>query len=301
MYNDGSYTMRLTAVRSKQTSSFATKADRASFLPKNKDVKPEPGSYNLPTAIIIKKRHPSHLQNFGSSDSRIYSGGPRSLQLSTGPGTYNPLTSDFDKHYARILKNKRLLAKSTWATSVAFSTTDKRTAVFEHENLNHVTDAYYYPKTNIADSVPREAKNGAFGSNTKRFNFPDQAYMDPDVVNEPFSDVEQVGQGTVGGKNVERAAKGQTYMVLNKLVNAPKPMSSFSYSKERFDDKINQLGPPPGTYDVAPTWNLKSGLIMKPDPKLDATRDVRKPAVATTSPGPGDYILPSAIKVLKTI
>merc|ERR1712216_549859 len=106
----------------------------------------------------------------------------RSMQLALGPGTYNPLTSDFDKLYARILKNKRLIAKSQHATGIAFNATDKRTAVFEPENLNHVTDATYAPRTNIADQIPKQAKNGAFGSDTQRFNFPDQAYLNPDIV-----------------------------------------------------------------------------------------------------------------------
>lgn len=300
MYNDGSYTMRLNAVRSQKTSSFATNADRSSFLPKSKEVRPEPGSYNLPSAISIKKRPEAYLQNFGSSDSRIAQTVPRSMQLALGPGTYNPLTSDFDKLYARILKNKRLIAKSQHATGIAFNATDKRTAVFEPENLNHVTDATYAPRTNIADQIPKQAKNGAFGSDTQRFNFPDQAYLNPDIVKEPFSDVEEVGNATVGGSDGQRATKGKTRMVLNKLVDAPQPMSSFSYTKERFEDKINQLGPPPGSYDVAPSWTKKGGVpVMKPDPKLDLSRDVRQPAVPDTMPGPGDYTLPSSIKVPK--
>ena len=86
-------------------------------------------------------------------------------------------------------------------------------------------------------------------------------------------------------------------MVLNKLIGAKQPLSSFSYSKERFEDKILQQGPPPGCYSVAPSWVLKAGVKMRPDPSL--TKAPRRTEGNYSMPGPGDYVLPSSFKAPK--
>ena len=47
-------------------------------------------------------------------------------QLITAPGDYNPLTSDFEIQRLQILKHKKLTNRSYWASSVAFTGTEKR-------------------------------------------------------------------------------------------------------------------------------------------------------------------------------
>lgn len=297
IYNDGSYTMKLNAARRQQSSSFESKTERE-VVPRHilKEKRPAPGSYTLPSAISIKTK-PAHLQNFGSSDARIKDAIPRSLRLNTAPGSYDPLTSDFDKNYRKTLKQNMLRAKSQWARSIAFNATGKKTAVFEPENIVKTTDATYYPKTTIADHIAKENPNGPFGSNTKRMTFPDASYQDPDVVAEVFGDSE-AGNATFGHNEGKRAEKGYNStgarMVLNKLIGATQPMSSFSYSKERFEDKIIQQGPPPGSYNVAPNWSLKAGVKMKPDPSL--TKKAKATQDDYPMPGPGDYVLTSSFK-----
>ena len=50
----------------------------------------------------------------------------RSNRLRTAPGDYDPLTSDFELSRLRILKQKRLVARSSWAGDVGFAATEMR-------------------------------------------------------------------------------------------------------------------------------------------------------------------------------
>ena len=88
----------------------------------------------------------------------------------------------------------------------------------------------------------------------------------------------------------KRFSEGKTRLVNNKLINAPKPISSFSNST-RFEDKIADMGPPPGTYDTAPSWKAKGVVPMVPD------ANVIKKKQPETLPGPGEYDIPSTIRV----
>ena len=47
-------------------------------------------------------------------------------RLIVAPGDYNPLTSDFEKVRLKALKQKKLTNRSLWASSVAFTGTEKR-------------------------------------------------------------------------------------------------------------------------------------------------------------------------------
>ena len=49
---------------------------------------------------------------------------PRSLRNFTAPGAYNPLASDFDKLRMKILKQKKMASRSSWAQNVAFTSTE---------------------------------------------------------------------------------------------------------------------------------------------------------------------------------
>lgn len=298
VYNDGSFVMRLNSVKRRQTSSFASNSKRESDLPNPREKRPEPGSYTLPSAIQVKTK-PPELQNFGSSDSRLKDPIARSLRLAVAPGSYDPLTSDFDNLYAKILKQKRMISKSPWASSIAFNGTDSRLKVFEPGSLPEVNDGMYYPKTNIADRLPKENPNGPFGSGTKRFDFPEHAYKNGGEnggkLGDPFMNVSE-GPVKFGG-NIGRQVnevRTKVRMVNNSLIGARKPTSSFSKSKERFlQEKIADSGPPPGTYNVAPSWKANGPLPMK-----ETEVEIRRKS-NNIAPGPGDYILPSTIQVAR--
>jgi hypothetical protein len=190
-----------------------------------------------------------------------------------------------------------MISKSEYAQSVAFNGTDSRLKVFEGSNLPEVHDGFYYPKNNISDAVPREKKAGPFGSGTKRFDFPDHVYRGEgdDSAKDPFKDVSD-GPVQFGGRNVPRQqiswTGGKARMVNNSLIGAKKPSSSFSKSAERFAaEKIADMGPPPGAYNVEPSWKANGALPMK-----TTQVDIRK-KIDVTSPGPGDYVLPSTMKI----
>lgn len=46
------------------------------------------------------------------------------MRTFTSPGAYNPLASDFDKLRLKILKQKKMAGRSSWAQNVAFATTE---------------------------------------------------------------------------------------------------------------------------------------------------------------------------------
>ena len=48
------------------------------------------------------------------------------MRTFTSPGAYNPLASDFDKLRLKILKQKKMAGRSSWAQNVAFATTEVR-------------------------------------------------------------------------------------------------------------------------------------------------------------------------------
>ena len=60
-----------------------------------------------------------------------------------------------------------MIAKSNWAMSVGFNATDSKLKIFESSALPEVVDAAYYPKNNLADSIPKPNPFCPFGSATK--------------------------------------------------------------------------------------------------------------------------------------
>jgi hypothetical protein len=53
---------------------------------------------------------------------------PRSMRLTTAPGAYSPVTSDFDQLRLRILKQKKMAVRSGWAQNIAFTSTERYVA-----------------------------------------------------------------------------------------------------------------------------------------------------------------------------
>jgi hypothetical protein len=92
---------------------------------------------------------------------------PRSQQIKTHPGSYNPLTSDFEKNRIDVLKKKRMLARSGWAQNISFESTEER--FHQHEpGSSAPPPGTYHPKTSLVDHLPKQnPRGGAFGSNLK--------------------------------------------------------------------------------------------------------------------------------------
>ena len=97
----------------------------------------------------------------------------RANRTDTSPGSYDPLTSDFDQLKLKILKQKRISSRSDWAKKIAFTGTEKR---FNEINNGISRDAVgdngpspgtYDPRTNISDIFQKSMKNSRpFGSNS---------------------------------------------------------------------------------------------------------------------------------------
>jgi hypothetical protein len=47
------------------------------------------------------------------------------MRLTTAPGAYSPVTSDFDQLRLRILKQKKMAVRSGWAQNIAFTSTER--------------------------------------------------------------------------------------------------------------------------------------------------------------------------------
>lgn len=88
---------------------------------------------------------------------------PRSQRLQTSPGTYNPITSDFELNRIKIMKQKRSAARSGWAQNVSFDATEAR--FMELDKRVAPPPGAYTPKTTLADTMPTQnARSGGFGS-----------------------------------------------------------------------------------------------------------------------------------------
>jgi hypothetical protein len=112
-----------------------------------------PGQYNLPAAINAQTK-PANLQNFSTSGPRFQEAQQRSIRINVPPGKYNPITSDFDKLRIKILKSKKMSAKSDWAQHIAFVSTEQRfnDGIYDNEVPPPTS---YRPKVGLAETLPK--------------------------------------------------------------------------------------------------------------------------------------------------
>eukprot|EP00607_Mallomonas_marina_P007898 CAMPEP_0182423352 /NCGR_PEP_ID=MMETSP1167-20130531/9320_1 /TAXON_ID=2988 /ORGANISM="Mallomonas Sp, Strain CCMP3275" /LENGTH=425 /DNA_ID=CAMNT_0024602243 /DNA_START=8 /DNA_END=1285 /DNA_ORIENTATION=+ len=156
--------------RNRQMSVFQSNTTRA--FPSSLSLStPGPAHYNIPGSVVVKTRPPSK-QCFDSTVDRFVDPTPSSLRLNTYPGEYDVISSDFDQSRLKILKHKRMTARSSWAQNVAFSGTEARFGSAD----NHIpAPGEYHPKTSLADKLPKpNPRAGAFGSKSKRRFFADK-------------------------------------------------------------------------------------------------------------------------------
>lgn len=283
-YDDTNFIMHLTATRKRQSSVFESKTGRDSFLEgvKKREKDPGPGDYNLPTSIHVEAK-PVNQQFFTSSDIRFKDPTARSLRLQTAPGTYQPLTSDFDKLRLKILKQKKMVSRSGWAKNIAFLGTDTR---FRSEKeVNGVPPpSTYHPKTSFADNVPKQnVRAGAFGMK-------DQRFKEPKSNHEPSRDPFKRAAGELNREVANYLAHPDNAGLSHSM--SPKQRGGKPTFTSAFAPKDNSRnrpartppGPAPGTYDVQPKWE-KGSLVMAPI-------IVNKKKQLEDLPGPGQYNIP---------
>jgi hypothetical protein len=180
--------------------------------------------------------------------------------VSVAPGTYNPITSEFDQMRLKIMKQKKMATRSDWAHNIAFTSTEGRfrDMVIDNEVPPATT---YYPKTGISDSIKMpNARSGPFGTTEQRFRVPKppSAYVAKE-------------------KLVEQELNRELQQFLNKPNNIdseiresrsspgrPKYSSSFAPTPDnRLRPVKTPPGPAPGSYDTAPKW-LSGAPVMAP-------------------------------------
>lgn len=142
------------------------------------------GQYLIPSTLKVPEQLPPEKQTFSSYGARFHDVSscfmisieliaddiklqiPRSLQFDTAPGKYNPITSDFDNLKIKLLRKKHNTSKSGWASHIAFEGTESR--FFDIAKDDNPGPATYRPKTNIADSIPKQTvRAGPFGTTQK--------------------------------------------------------------------------------------------------------------------------------------
>lgn len=292
----------LHASRKKLSASFASGTDRSSMLRevlKPRMGQPGPAQYVLPSTMVeAEKGRPLHLQCFTSAGERFFE--PSYKQSITAPGMYNVLT-EFESAKVKILKRKKLVARSGWAYNVAFQSTEARRT--EPPITDGPPPGQYQPKNyDIAGNIAKEnARAGPFGSTTDRFaaaekhvrknNFGGGVMTKEDLLameleremNSAYAESGQ-GRGYIGGHG-----HGQCQGKARQKVRLHRSVFGVGLDQSRFRDVHEDPGPAPGSYDTAPKWEAPGAVPMQ-------TSGVVSRKVHDTLPGPGDYILPSTLK-----
>ncbi len=289
-------------------SSFESKTKREFIDEKAMANLPGPGKYSLPGTNIAQntEKKPQHLQCFSSSDIRFKESVPRSMRLATAPGSYNPLTSDFEMQKLKILKQKKMASRSGWVQNIAFSGTEKRFMDVQEPFNKEVgpTPASYDPKVTLIDELERNTNkfadtrvHGGFGVGAKRFE-------ENKVINQmgalvaPRAEAAYGGQAMDAGGNINIGYEGvpsvangggggQSSSLRKGKVNKPRfPTSTFVNKETRFYPVKDAPGPAPGSYDTTQKWDKAKGVLPM---SKHSTESLKKYLEPDTIPGPGDY------------
>lgn len=286
-------------------SSFESKTKREFINERLAASLPGPGKYSLPKDITAahSDKTPQHLQCFATSDVRFKNSVPRSMRLATAPGSYNPLTSDFEMNKLKILKKKKMSSRSGWVQNIAFSGTEKRFMETSADDLKETgpTPTTYNPKVSLIDEMKKHTNkfnnsqiHGGFGVKDKRFQ-ENKVINQMGAIVAPRAQHEYGGQpqgisgdiniGYEGVPTVANGGGGASSSSLRKP-NRPKlPTSVFVNQENRFYPVKDTPGPAPGTYDVIDKWDKPKGIVSMSHRK---TASLKQPEVDST-PGPGDY------------
>lgn len=287
---DNDFLVHMAQAKRRQMSSFESKTARDGIMQEieRRKNEPGPGQYYIPPSISAEKNvKPPNLQFFSSSEARFKSEQPRSMQVNTAPGSYNVITSDFDQTRLKIMKQKKMAARSDWVQNIAFTSTERRFNNLEEQfKLEVPNPTAYHPKVSFSDSLARaNVRGGGFGSKDARFK-DKKDYGEKKLTREEITEMElnrdlqaflaKHDQKKHGGIPPVRSASPTGIR--------PKVVPNFAPSPDaRLRPVKTPPGPPPGAYNVQPKWIKDRGVpVMAPELKL--SRKVHDPA-----PGPGQY------------
>lgn len=285
-------------------SSFESKTKREFINERLAASLPGPGKYSIPKEISASHadKTPQHLQCFATSDVRFKDSVPRSMRLATAPGSYNPLTSDFEMNKLKILKKKKMASRSGWVQNIAFSGTEKRFLDISDElKESGPTPSTYNPKVSLIDEMKAQTNkfnnsrvHGGFGVKDKRFE-ENKVINQMGAIVAPRAQHEYGGQAQGLGGDINIGFEG-TPTVINggggasssslRKPNRPKlPTSVFVNHEARFCPVKDAPGPAPGTYDTYQKWDKAKGIVSMANKKTPSL----KVADVDSTPGPGDY------------
>ena len=207
---------------------------------------------------------------------------PKSQRIKTHPGSYKPMTSDFDKNRLKILRRKRMTARSGWAQNVAFQCTEER--FFKPEPETQIPPpGHYVIKDGVADiKRGHDARSGPFGSSLKRFTYTGD--------HEPSYRTQEQEAAAFHAYADEPSVKKSMEPPRKSPV---RPSRVFVSNEQRFHaTKDIQFTPAPGSYDVGYDWTqVKGGGVVPMKEKKS------KSVISLTAkvPGPGDYDVSSSL------
>lgn len=196
------------------------------------------------------------------------------MRITTAPGAYSPITSDFDQARLKILKQKKMASRSGWAQNIAFTSTETR---FQQNSSTVGTNQIegpppnaYYPKVGIADHITKENVRGAsFGGREERFK-PKKSNFIP--INDPFTLATATLTKELENLNLipqQRASHGGgfNYVTASHHHNTTRPKFSSAFAPSA-EDRLRPVrtppGPPPGAYDTQPKWDKIGTVVMAP-------------------------------------
>lgn len=272
--DDGNFYMKMAQAHKKQLSSFVSTTNRVPIEGKVDPLEPGPQSYNVPrTGVEIKKKD-VRIQCFDSTVTRFVDPTPKSQRIKTHPGSYTPLTSDFDKNRLKILRRKRMAARSGWAQNVSFQCSEERFFRPEPETLGPPPTAYQ-PYTGVGEAKIRENhRSGPFGSTLKRFT-----YTGDHPPTYRTQEQEEAFRVYADEPKERKSAEPRRYPPV-------KPSRVFVSNQQRFEaNKDIQFTPAPGTYEIRESWTgAGKGVVPM---KEKQSRSVIP--LEVKRPGPGDY------------
>lgn len=278
--DDGNFYMKMAQAHKKRLSSFVSTTQRIPIEGKVDPHEPGPASYNIPrTGVEIKKKD-VRIQCFDSTVTRFTDPMPKSQRIKTHPGSYKPLTSDFDKNRLNILRRKRITARSGWAQNISFACTEKRFFAPEPETLGPAP-GHYTVNDGIADLKQKNMRYKPFGSSLKRFTY--------------------TGDHEPSYRTQEQEAAFHVYSdepTSKKSLQPPKkspvrPSRVFVSNEQRFNaTKDIQYTPAPGSYNVSYDWKKINGggIVPMGERKCKSVVDL-----TPKMPGPGDYVISTSL------
>lgn len=289
---DNDFLIHMAQAKRRQMSAFESKTARDAIMQEieRRKNEPGPGQYVLPSTIVADKNaKPPNLQFFSSSEARFKNEQPRSMQVNTAPGSYNVVSSDFDQMRLRIMRQKKMAARSDWVQNIAFTSTERRfNNPEEMLKLDIPNPTAYRPKGSFGDQLARgNVRAGAFGSKDARF----KEKKDPSekkLTREELTERElNRDLQTFLARHDNRKTSGNGIpAVRSASPNAirPKIVPNFAPSSEaRLRPVKTPPGPPPGAYNTQPKWIKEHGApVMAPE--LRISKKVHDPL-----PGPGQY------------